>query len=183
MSNIQQYADYTNSSDLFLDTAIDDKGALSSLAEEMNYRLALTLNQLVSTSADALNGTDNTVNQQLAVGTYLTASNLRTIAQQLESVNVRPFEDNTYAGVINPLVVHDLYNDASFNGLTDIMKRQGDTAKKLGLEAGFYWNFKDTPHVQLPIKAHGLSWDQLDEAYRQGKYPKVFALLDQHGPW
>ena len=134
MSNIQQYADYTNSSDLFLDTAIDDKGALSSLAEEMNYRLALTLNQLVSTSADALNGTDNTVNQQLAVGTYLTASNLRTIAQQLESVNVRPFEDNTYAGVINPLVVHDLYNDASFNGLTDIMKRQGDTAKKLGLD-------------------------------------------------
>jgi len=130
-ATIGQYADYTNSSDLFLDTAIDDKGALSSLAEEMNYRLALTLNQLVSTSADALNGIDIAVNQQLSLGTYLTASNLRTIAQQLESVNVRPFEDNTYAGVINPLVVHDLYNDASFNGLTDIMKRQGDTAKKL----------------------------------------------------
>ena len=114
-----------------MDTAIDDKGALSSLAEEMNYRLALTLNLLVSTAADSLNGIDASVNQQLAVGTYLTASNLRTVAQQLESVNVRPFEANTYAGVINPLVVHDIYNDASFNGLTDIMKRQSDSSKKL----------------------------------------------------
>ena len=114
-----------------MDTALDDKGLLSSLAEEMNYRLALTLNLLVSTSADSLNGIDNTVNQQLAAGTYLTASNIRTIAQQLSSVNVRFFEADTFAGVINPLVTHDVYNDASFNGLTDVMKRQSDTQKKL----------------------------------------------------
>jgi hypothetical protein len=114
-----------------MDTALDDKGLLSSLAEEMNYRLALTLNLLVSTSADSLNGIDSTVNQQLAAGTYLTASNLRTIAQQLSSINARFFEANTYAGIINPLVVHDLYNDASVNGLTDIMKRHESMANKL----------------------------------------------------
>jgi len=128
---IGQYADYTNSSDLLMDTALDDKGILSSLAEEMNYRLALTLNLLVSTAADSTTGIDSSVLQTLAAGTYLTASNLRTIAQQLSSINARFFEADTYAGIINPLVTHDLYNDASFNGLTDIMKRQPDTQKKL----------------------------------------------------
>ena len=114
-----------------MDTALDDKGLLSSLAEEMNYRLALTLNQLVSLSADALVGTDASVLQTLSPGTYLTASNLRTIAQQLSSINARFFENDTYAGIINPLVTHDIYNDASENGITDIMKRSPDTAKKL----------------------------------------------------
>jgi len=114
-----------------MDTALDDKGLLSSLAEEMNYRLALTLNTLVSTAADSLNGIDSSVNQQLAAGTYLTAANLRTIAQQLSSINARFFEGDTYAGVINPLVVHDIYNDASVNGITDIMKRTPEMAKKL----------------------------------------------------
>lgn len=128
---IGQYADYTNSSDLLIDTALDDKGLLSSLAEEMNYRLALTLNQLISVAADSTIGIDSTVNQLLAAGTYLTAANLRTVQQQLESINVRPFEGSFYAGVINPLVVHDLYNDASVNGLTDVMKRQPDTQKQL----------------------------------------------------
>ncbi len=128
---IGQYADYTNSSDLLMETALDDKGLLSSLAEEMNYRLALTLNQLVSISADSLNGIDSTVNNTLAAGTYLTASNLRTIAQQLSAINARPFEGDSYAGILNPLVTHDLFNDASANGITDIYKRQSDTQKKL----------------------------------------------------
>lgn len=128
---IGQYADYTNSSDLLMDTALDDKGLLSSLAEEMNYRLALTLNLLTSTSADSTVGIDSSVLQTLAPGTYLTASNLRTIAQQLSSINARFFESNTYAGVINPLVTHDLYNDASVNGITDIMKRHESMANKL----------------------------------------------------
>lgn len=114
-----------------MDTALDDKGLLSSLAEEMNYRLALTLNLLVSTTADSLNGIDSSVNVQLASGTYLTVANLRTIAQQLSSVNARFFEANSYAGVINPLVTHDVFNDASINGLTDLYKRIPDTQKML----------------------------------------------------
>jgi hypothetical protein len=114
-----------------MDTALDDKGLLSSLAEEMNYRLALTLNLLVSTAADSTTGIDSTVLQTLATGTYLTAANIRTIAQQLSSINARYFEGTSYAGIMNPLVTHDIFNDASFNGLTDIYKRQPETAKKL----------------------------------------------------
>ena len=128
---VGQYADYTNSSDLLMDTALDDKGLLSNLAEEMNYRLALTLNALTLTIADSTVGIDGSVLQTLQAGTYLTAANLRTIAQQLSAVNVRFFDSNGFTGLIHPLVTHDLYNDASINGLTDIMKWQADTQKQL----------------------------------------------------
>lgn len=68
------------------------------------------------------------------------------------------------------------YTDAKYMVLAE-------EARKLKLEAGFYWNFKDTPHVQLPIKAKGLTWGKLDTAYVKGGYPAVFALLDKYGPW
>ena len=61
-----------------MDVAIDDPSLLQNLATELNYRLALTLNSLVQLTADAANGVDNTVNIQLANGSYLTASNIRT---------------------------------------------------------------------------------------------------------
>lgn len=114
-----------------MDTALDDKGLLSSLAEEMNYRLALTLNSLTLTIADSTSGIDSSVLQTLQAGTYLTAANLRTVAQQLSAVNVRFFDNDGFTGLIHPLVTHDLYNDASFNGYTDIAKRQADTQKQL----------------------------------------------------
>lgn len=124
VATIGQYADFINSSDLAMDVAIDDPSLLQNLATELNYRLALTLNSLVQLTADAANGVDSTVNIQLANGSYLTANNLRTAAQQLAGVNARPLtKDGYYGGIIHPYVVHDVYNDTSFNGLTDIIKR------------------------------------------------------------
>jgi len=99
------------------------------LATELNYRLALTLNSLVQLTADAANGVDSTVNITLANGSYLTVNNVRTAAQQLVGVNARPLtKDGYYGGIIHPTVVHDLLNDTSFNGLTDILKRGGDAS-------------------------------------------------------
>ena len=102
---------------------------LQNLATELNYRLALTLNSLVQLTADAANGVDSTVNITLANGSYLTVNNVRTAAQQLVGVNARPLtKDGYYGGIIHPTVVHDLLNDTSFNGLTDILKRGGDAS-------------------------------------------------------
>jgi peptidoglycan L-alanyl-D-glutamate endopeptidase CwlK len=56
-------------------------------------------------------------------------------------------------------------------------------AERLGLESGLRWKFKDSPHIQLPVKAHGLRWVDLDSAYRQGGHDAVIALLDSKGPW
>ena len=131
VATIGQYADFINSSDLAMDVAIDDPSLLQNLATELNYRLALTLNSLVQLTADAANGVDSSVNIQLANGSYLTANNIRTAVQQLAGVNARPLtRDGYWGGIIHPFVVHDILNDTSFNGLTDILKR-GDQVQKL----------------------------------------------------
>ena len=103
--------------------AIDDPGLLQNLANELNYRLALTLNSLVQITADSAVAVDSLVNIQLANGSYLTANNLRSAAQSLVSVNARPLVDGKFGGVIHPNVVRDVLNDTSYNGLTDILKR------------------------------------------------------------
>ena len=89
----------------------------------MNYRLALTLNTLVQLTADSAVALDNLVNIQLANGSYLTANNVRSAAQSLVAVNARPLVDNKFGGIIHPSVVRDILNDTSYNGLTDIIKR------------------------------------------------------------
>jgi hypothetical protein len=103
--------------------AIDDPGLLQNLANELNYRLALTLNSLTQITADSAVAVDSLVNIQLANGSYLTANNIRSAAQSLMSVNARPLTDNSFGGIIHPNVVRDVLNDTSFNGLTDIIKR------------------------------------------------------------
>lgn len=124
VATIGQYADFINSSDLAMDVAIDDPSLLQNLATELNYRLALTLNSLVQLTSDAATGVDSSVNIQLANGSYLTANNIRTAIQQLAGVNARPLtKDGYFGGIIHPFVVHDVLNDTSFNGLTDILKR------------------------------------------------------------
>ena len=131
VATIGQYADFINSSDLAMDVAIDDPSLLQNLATELNYRLALTLNSLVQVTADSATGVDASVNIQLANGSFLTANNIRTAIQQLAGVNARPLtRDGYWGGVMHPFVVHDVLNDVSPNGLTDILKR-GNQADKL----------------------------------------------------
>lgn len=132
VATIGQYADFINTSDLAMDVAIDDPSLLQNLSVELNYRLALTLNTLVQLTADAATGVDSSVNIQLANGTYLTANNIRTAIQQLYGVNARPLEkDGRMGGIMHPFVAHDVYNDTSNNGLTDILKRNESTVQQL----------------------------------------------------
>lgn len=130
-ATIGQYCDFINSSDLAMDVAIDDPGLLQNLSNELNYRLALSLNTLVQQEADAAYGVDSSVNIQLAANSYLTASNIRSATQQLFGVNARPLSKGLWGGVIHPTVVHDVLNDTTNNGLTDILKRNPNTVQKL----------------------------------------------------
>ncbi len=54
-----------------------------------------------------------------------------------------------------------------------------DMATKHGLESGLNWkSIKDGPHVQLPIKAHGIGWADLIKASPHGALAPAWALLD-----
>lgn len=115
-----------------MDVAIDDPSLLQNLATELNYRLALTLNSLVQLTSDTAQTVDSSTTITLANGSYLTANNVRTAIQQLAGVNARPLtSDGYWGGVIHPFVVHDVLNDTSVNGLTDILKRNEGSAQKL----------------------------------------------------
>lgn len=131
-ATIGQYADFINSSDLAIDVAIDDGGLMQNLSEELSYRLALTLNKLVQLTADAGVSVDSSVNIDIVNGTFLTASAIRTAVQNLASVNARPMTANgEFGGIIHPFAVHDVLNDTSNNGLSDILKRDSAGMAKL----------------------------------------------------
>lgn len=74
---------------------------------------------------------DSLVNIQLANGSYLTANNIRSTVQSLLSVNARPLVNGKFGGIIHPNVVRDVLNDTSWNGLTDILKRDDSMRKML----------------------------------------------------
>ena len=57
-------------------------------------------------------------------------------------------------------------------------------ATDLGLESAYYWKkFREGPHVQLPIAAHGLKLSYLKAAHDAGGMRQVWGLLDSRGPW
>lgn len=127
LATIGQYGDFINSSDLARDVSIEDPGLIQNLATELNYRLALTLNQLVILTSQSAAAVDSNVNIQLSNGSYLTANNIRSAAQSLKAVNVRPLMGSQFGGCMHPNVVRDVLNDTSNNGLSDILKRGNDS--------------------------------------------------------
>jgi peptidoglycan L-alanyl-D-glutamate endopeptidase CwlK len=65
------------------------------------------------------------------------------------------------------------YSDAAYQGL-------GAAAAPFGLEWGGTWTtIHDLPHIQLPLKAHGLGWDTLLKIYHQGGIKAVWARFDK----
>jgi len=55
-----------------------------------------------------------------------------------------------------------------------------EEAKKLGLEAGYYWTqFKDAPHIQLPLSTSKIKLLELEALYKKGGIPAVWAHLDK----
>ncbi len=53
-----------------------------------------------------------------------------------------------------------------------------EEAIKLGLEAGFYWKFKDNPHVQLNLTKHGIKLADLKAIEAKDGIVGVWKYLD-----
>lgn len=54
-----------------------------------------------------------------------------------------------------------------------------EEAEKLGLESGVKWKtFKDPPHIQMPIRRHGVTLDRLRREYVVGGYDQLFRFFD-----
>jgi peptidoglycan L-alanyl-D-glutamate endopeptidase CwlK len=68
------------------------------------------------------------------------------------------------------------------NWNTESYRILAEEAQHLGLEAGFFWKFKDAPHIQLNLAKNGLSFQDLRNAYTtdSGGMSAVWALLDKY---
>ncbi len=65
------------------------------------------------------------------------------------------------------------YHDAAYHDL-------GVGAGAFGLEWGGIWTtIHDLPHIQLPLKAHGLDWATLLAIYHKGGMKAVWARFDK----
>lgn len=65
------------------------------------------------------------------------------------------------------------YHDPAYQAL-------GAAAAPAGLEWGGTWTtIHDLPHIQLPLKAHGLDWETLLRIYRVSGIKAVWARFDK----
>jgi N4-gp56 family major capsid protein len=130
---IGQYVDFITCSDLNLDVAIDDE--LTNLSQHLGYRGALVIDTVTQLELDAAVTIDGSANIVIPDGSYMTASTVRAAVASLAGRAIKRFEDGFYHGLIHPFCLGDILNDATVNGLTDIVKRS-ESGQKL-LQEGF----------------------------------------------
>jgi hypothetical protein len=118
---IGNYADYLNYSRFSMQLAIDP--ALENGGKELAYQAALTVAYLIKNTTDALNVVDSSVSMPNAYNVPFNKTNITSAIASLRGRNVRPMEDGFFCGLITPFCWGDALNDASNNGITDVLKR------------------------------------------------------------
>jgi hypothetical protein len=103
-----------------METAIDP--CVENLEKEMCYRLAGTISLLIRNQADGSNAIDTSVYVPKASGSPLVRQDLVGAEQELRQRSVLPFDENRFVGVVSPLAIGDVVNDAANNSLVDIYK-------------------------------------------------------------
>lgn len=130
-ATLGQYADFVTVSDFMLQVDISQQGPLEGISRMLGFRGAMVVDTLLQLEFDAAVTSDSTIGVDLADGTYMTANTLRSAVSFLLSRNAKPFPGGNFRGVMSPLVAGDTFNDATNNGLTDILKRNPEGVKLL----------------------------------------------------
>ncbi len=153
-ATLGQNVDYINVSDMAIDVAIDPM--LQNLSGLLGYRASLIADTLAQMEFDAATGLDASTKVVLGDGVYMTASAIRSAAGSLAGRNVRRFEDGKLHGVMHPFVSTDLFNDASINGITDILKRseEGQSILREGVGTGASHEVVDFAGVRFVLSTN-----------------------------
>lgn len=164
-----------------------------------NYFHRIDINVLYQPFINRLWHVLNECEQQGSI--YIATSGLRTYKEQDEiykigrrgvsGEGIRTMARGGYSphnfSVACDMTLHkgDTYTDKLNPDYTEShYKLLADTAIAMGLEAGFYWKApKDGPHIQMPLKKHGFTWDKMRELYKKGGYELIFAELDKVQWW
>jgi len=112
---VAEYSDFTSTSALLNETAINDMITMAS--KEMSYRAAIsvdTINRLAIEGAGAV--------IQATIGAYLTINDIRKQAKLLEGANVLGINGGDFIWVTSPWNVYDVISDPTAGGFLDAVK-------------------------------------------------------------
>lgn len=121
--------DFITCSDLNLEVAIDDE--LTNLSKHLGYRGAMVVDTVTQLEMNSAATIDGSATITVADGSYATANTLRAAVASLAGRSIKRFEDGFYHGLIHPFVLGDVLNDATINGMTDMLKRSESGQKLL----------------------------------------------------
>jgi len=135
--NLSQFVDYISFSDKVVLTMFSD--IVAEGAQELAYRGALSVDTVISTTADTLAAGTPAANLDITGATTktFTAGLSRQIGAALRSANVKSKTNGKFFGVMPSVVAFDLMNDSAAGGFIDLMKYTEKNAPKLqeGIDA------------------------------------------------
>lgn len=122
---VSQYTNFITVSDLLRDTAIDP--VLDNASELLGYQAGLSVDTITRNVID----NESSSTAQSLLGSYLRAADFRNGRHQLQGINVLPYEDGNFCGIVHPYVSFDLVNDPQSLGLGDIFKYTAPESARL----------------------------------------------------
>jgi N4-gp56 family major capsid protein len=121
-ATVSQYTDFISFSDLLVDTAID--GDIVAVGADMlGYRAGLTVDTILRNEVDS-NATSIDVS---LLGDYFTGGDVANIRTRFAGLDIRPFEDGLYRGIIHPYSAYDFIHDPQVGGFLDVTKQHPST--------------------------------------------------------
>lgn len=149
-ATVQEYNDFTSSSQLLEDT--DIAPFVEEMVDNMSYRAALTNDTLARTEIDSI-----TAAQTSTLGAYFTVQDAKANCVRLAALNIPPHTGEDFIGVIHPYARYDLVSDNTAGGFIDVLKYQNGM-QVLNGEVG---------------KAGGVRWFETTNVGTSGTAPNV----------
>lgn len=116
-ATVEEYNDFTSSSQLLEDT--DIAPFVEEMVDNMSYRAALSNDTLARIECDAYSSA-----QVSTIGAYLSAADFKKQTTNMEALNIRPYSDGSWRGIIHPYSRYDLISDNTAGGFIETMKYQ-----------------------------------------------------------
>jgi hypothetical protein len=137
-AQVGEWNNFSNFSAMSVAAAIDE--VVGNSAVELGYQAGQTISELYSTTLDNTSTIDSNVNaSSLLTAPYLLdLATVRTLKNELVSINVMPCKNDMYYGQISPNVLNDIINATTVNdSIADFWKYTDAGNKKFEEVGGF----------------------------------------------
>lgn len=171
-ATVEEYSDFMSSSSLLDETDIND--TVYQMVDDLSYRAAGSTDTIIRQEIDS-----NTGSLVPTLGNNFSALDVRAQKANLEAIDVRPFDDGSFRGVIHPYIIYDLTADNTAGGFIDCMKYQHGT-ELLNGEIGMVGQTRFMSSTN--VSSTGTSPAVLYNTYMFGKGSMGIVDLEGKGP-